>query len=100
MAKLESNTYVKVYFRGYIFRWLMIFPEVVSVCVLVKSHKKTTKGGEGAWRVFWFWDHRVSEPGANLCLTVWDRGFSGDDTVQAVPPDRQAMGPPPRVDAF
>ena len=42
----------------------------------------------------------MSEPGANLCLTVWDRGFSGDDTVQAVPPDRQAMGPPTRVDAF
>lgn len=44
MAKLESNTYVKVYFRGYVFRLLMIVPEVVSVCVLVKkSHKKTTK---------------------------------------------------------
>ena len=42
----------------------------------------------------------MSEPGANLCLTVWDRGFSSDDIVQAVPPDCLATGPPPCVDAF
>lgn len=43
---------MKVYFRGYILRVLMICKLVVLVYVLIKSYEDIIKGRDGGWRAF------------------------------------------------